>query len=105
MELDSDEGGTSLRAESGCKKVSAEWALEHLPSDLSSTHKGSAKLLGITSFEGESKVMQLDLGSLKSETGVAQMKSCVTHSEVGVAWLVLVVAEPPFQTNLFFKGR
>ena len=61
--------------------------------------------LGMISFEGESEVMQFELGFSKSETGVAQMDSCVAHSEVGVAWLVLVVAEPPFQINLFFRGR
>ena len=60
---------------------------------------------GMTSFEGESNVMPFDLGFSKSETGVAQMDSCVAHSEVGAAHFPLVVVESPFQTSLFFRGR
>ena len=67
--------------------------------------KLSTAELKITFFEGESGVMELDRGSSKSEAGVAQMESCVAHLDAGVAQLVLVVAESPFQTNLFFKGR
>ena len=68
--------------------------------------EGTAKLeLKMTSFEGESEVVDLDRGSSKSEVGVAQMESCVTQLEVGAAQLALGVAESPFQTNLFLKGR
>ena len=56
----------------------------------------------MTSFEDESGVIELQLGSSKSEAGVTQIESCVAHLEVGVAHLVLGVAGSPFQTNLFF---